>query len=432
MFAFAIVRSGSPRSRSVVSAAVALVAAIASPGVAAQALTLAEALRVAAREAPSLAAQDAALRSAREASLGAAELPDPKLIVAIENVPTEGSDRFSLTRDFMTMRKIGVAQDFPREEKRQLRGERAAAEVRKESAVLGATEANLRRDVALAWIEAWIAERQWALLKDLEREAQLTASAVQASLAGGKGQTSDSFAARQAVAQVADRLIEARRGIDRSRAQLARWVGPAASQPLGDAPDFSRLAHEHEHLLARLEDHPHLAMYGPMQAMADAELKLAQASKRPDWSVEVAYAQRGAAYTNMLSIGVRIDLPIFEAKRQNPAIASKLAAVEQVRAQAEDARRAHLAEIRAWIADWHAALERVKRFEAEQIPLARERSEAALAAYRGGKAELAPSLDARRNEVETRLAQLQASADAARAWAQLNFVLPDPFRKEPS
>ena len=138
----------------------------------------------------------------------------------------------------------------------------------------------------------------------------------------------------------------------------------------------------------------------------------------------MAYAQRGPLYSNMVSIGVRIDLPIFEAKRQNPAIASRLAAAEQVRAQAEDARRAHLAEIRMLLADWDAAVERARRFESAQIPLARQRSQAALADYRGGKGDIAPVLEARRAEIETRLAQLQATADMARAWAQLTFLLP--------
>jgi outer membrane protein TolC len=166
-------------------------------------------------------------------------------------------------------------------------------------------------------------------------------------------------------------------------------------------------------------------MYAPMQAMADAEVRLAEAAKRPDWSLEVAYAQRGPFYSNMVSIGVRIDLPIFEARRQNPAIASKLAAAEQVRAQAEDARRAHLAEVRALLADWSAAVERVQRFETSQIPLAHGRSQAALADYSGGKADLGNALEARRAEVEVRLAHLQAMGEMARAWAQLNFLLPD-------
>ena len=125
---------------------------------AAQSLSLGEAQRIAAREAPLLTAQEAAIRAAQEASIGASELPDPKLTLGVENLPLEGGDRFSLTRDFMTMRKVGVTQDFVRGEKRQLRGERAQAEVRRETAMLAVAQANLRRDVALAWIDAWVAE----------------------------------------------------------------------------------------------------------------------------------------------------------------------------------------------------------------------------------------------------------------------------------
>jgi len=390
----------------------------------AQALSLAQAQRLAAREAPLLGAQEAAVRAARESSVSATELPDPKLIAGVDNFPLEGADRFSFGRDFMTMRKIGFAQDFVRGEKLRLRGERAEAEVRKESAVLGATTANVNRDVALAWIEVWLAERQLALLQDLEREAGLAVSSAQATLAGGKGQASEPFAARLAQAQLVDRMIDARRAIARSRAQLSRWIGDAAVRTLGDAPDFARLLHRHADLVGELDAHPHLAMYAPLQAMADSEVRLAEAAKSPDWSLEVAYAQRGPAYSSMLSIGIRVDLPILQSRRQGPAVAAKVAAAEQVRAQAEEARRAHLAEIRMFIADWEAAAERVRRFDATQVPLARERSQAALADYRGGKSDLGTTLEARRGEVETRLAQLQATGEMARAWAQLSFLLP--------
>jgi outer membrane protein TolC len=221
-------------------------------------------------------------------------------------------------------------------------------------------------------------------------------------------------------------MVDARRAIARARAQLSRWVGDGAVRTLGDAPDFTRLPHHHADLLGALDSHPHLAMYAPMQAMADSEVRLAEAAKRPDWSLEVAYAQRGPAFSNMVSIGVRVDLPIFESRRQDPAIAAKVAAAEQVRAQTEDARRAHLAEVRMMLADWEAAGERAKRIEATQVPLAHERSQAALADYRGGKADLATALEARRAEVETRLAQLNTTGEMARAWAQLAFLLPAP------
>lgn len=404
--------------------AAALVAAAFCGPVTAQSLSLAEARDIAAAAAPQLLAQSAAVRAARESSRSSAELPDPRLIAAIENLPVDGADKFSTTRDSMTMRKIGVMQDFPSGEKRRLRSERADAEARREEALLAVSEVNLLRDVALAWVETWSAEQQLELLRGLAREADLGVSAAEGALAGGRGPAAESIAARFAAAQVADRIIEARRLATRSREQLARWIGRHAERPIDAPPDFTRLAHAHENLLGDLESHPHLAMYTPMQQMADADTKLADAAKRPDWSLEVTYAQRGSSYSNMLNIGVRIDLPIFEAQRQGPAVASRIAAAEQVRSQAEDARRAHLAEVRVMLADWQASQERAKRIESVQVPLARERLDASMAAYAGGRGELAPVLESRRVEVETRLALLQARTEMGRAWAQLDSLLP--------
>ena len=172
----------------------------------------------------------------------AGELADPKLIIGIDNIPTDGADRFNLTREFMTMRKIGFMQDFTRAEKLQLRGDRAAAEVQKETAILALSKFNLRRDVALAWIERYFAERQLDLLKTLARESKLQVATADATLAGGKGQANDPFAARLAVAQLADRAIDAERNIARARATLSRWIGVAAArQPLDAAPAFDQL-----------------------------------------------------------------------------------------------------------------------------------------------------------------------------------------------
>ena len=392
---------------------------------AAQPLSLADAQRLAARDAPQVEAQAAVLRAAQQSTISAGERSDPKLILGIDNLPVDTADRFSLTRDFMTMRKIGFMQEFTRDEKLKLRTNRAEAEVRKEAALLSLAQVNLQRDVALAWIDRYFAERQLDLLKELSREGELQMSATDAALAGGKGQAADPFAARLAFAQFADRIIDAGRMVTRSHANLTRWIGTAAQQPLDSAPAFDQLTHRHQELTANLDLHPHLAMYAPIQAMAENDVRQAQAARHPDWSLEVAYAQRGPAFSNMLSIGVRIDLPIFQSRRQDPAVASKIALLEQVRAQVEDARRAHVAEIEVMLADWGAAKTRVERYATDLLPLAHERVGVALAAYRGGKGDLTPLLDARKGEIEIRMKHLEAQADMARAWANLNFLLPE-------
>jgi hypothetical protein len=84
-------------------------------------LTLSEAQRLAGERSRQLAAQDSAVLAAREMAVAAGQLPDPTLKVGIENLPVNGADAYSLTRDFMTMRRIGIMQEFTRGEKRQLR-----------------------------------------------------------------------------------------------------------------------------------------------------------------------------------------------------------------------------------------------------------------------------------------------------------------------
>ena len=396
-----------------------------APCHAASALTLAEAQRIARDNAPQLQAQSAAVRAAEAAGISAGESADPKLIVGLDNLPVDGADRFNIGRDFMTMRKIGFMQEFTRSDKLKLRGDRADAEIRKESALLALAQVTLQRDVALAWIDRHFAERQLDMLRELAREAEFQVSAARATLAGGKGQATDPFVARLAVAQLSDRITDAERMASRSQSQLARWIGAAAKLPLEPPPAFDQLARRHEDLIGDIDSLPHLAMYGPLQAIAEAEVRLAREAKHPDWSLEVAYAQRGPAFSNMLSIGVRIDLPIFQSRRQDPAIAAKTALSEQVRAQTEDARRSHIAEFQSLAADWESGKKRLQRYQADLLPLAHERSEVALAAYRGGRSDLAMVLEARKGEIETRLNHLQAQGDLARAWANLNFLLLD-------
>ena len=58
------------------------------------------------------------------------------------------------------------------------------------------------------------------------------------------------------------------------------------------------------------------------------------------------------------------------------------------------------------------------------LPLARQRTESALATYRAGSGNLSMVLDGRRMELDVRMEQLRLEMDAARAWAQLNYLIP--------
>src|SRR4051794_22237438 len=104
-----------------------------------------EALQTAEQRSARLVAQEAAVGAASEQAARAAELPDPKLRLGLDNVPVSSPDAFSLTRDFMTMRRIGYAQEMPNADKRQARSQRALREQAVEAATLAAQRAQVRQ-----------------------------------------------------------------------------------------------------------------------------------------------------------------------------------------------------------------------------------------------------------------------------------------------
>jgi outer membrane protein TolC len=137
------------------------------------------------------------------------------------------------------------------------------------------------------------------------------------------------------------------------------------------------------------------------------------------------YSNRGPAFSDMVSIGISVPLQWDRPRRQDQAVAAKLAMADEARALREDALRAHAAEIQAMTLEWESDRDRMARYDRELLPLARERSAAALATYRGGKSSLMDVLSARRGEIEVRMQALQLEMETARMWAQLNYVVPD-------
>ena len=388
-------------------------------------LSLDEAVSLAEARSPQVAAQRASFRAAETLVGPASQNPDPKLVFGVENVPVEGGDRWSLNADFMTMRRIGVMQDFVRAEKRDARVARAAAEAERETALLEVQRVEVQRDTAVAWLERHYADRSAELVKKLIAETELELSTSSAEIAAGKAMPSQAVSARLMRAQLDDRLQDLQRQSRKATLALARFIGDESQRPMDAPPDLRRLVRKVRALEVDVDRHPQLAQLASMESMAEADLRLAQAATKPDWSVELSYAQRGSAYAPMVSLMVRVDLPIFSADRQQPVARAKSLQLESVRAQNEEMRRRHVAEIQAMFLDWETGKSRLERHRSALVPLADERVRTTLAAYEGGRSDLGAVLEARRSAVEAQLAAINAELELARAWAQLAFLVPD-------
>lgn len=390
----------------------------------AQALSLQEAQRRAVDRSRQLAAQDSAVRASREMAVAAGQLPDPVLKAGIDNLPVTGEDRFSLTRDFMTMRRIGIMQELTRGAKRELRAQRFEREAERSVAEKEAATASIERGTALAWLERYYAE---AMLKVVEAQIEQVKGeigAAEAAYRGGRGSQADVIGAHGTLAGLEDKASELRRRILVGKTNLARWMGEGADSPLGARPDIDAVRLNEATLDQDIAHHPDIAVMTKQEEVATADAKIARSSRTPDWTVEVAYQQRGPEFSNMVSIGVSVPMPWDRGNRQDREVASKLAMAERMRAEREEMIRAHAAELRGMLAEWRNGRERLVRYDKDLLPLAAERSRAALAAYQGGRTGVSDLLLARRNETEVRMQAVQLEMDTARLWAQLNFLVP--------
>jgi len=388
-------------------------------------LTLAAAQHLAIERSRQLAAEDAAASASREMAVAARQLPDPVLKLGIDNLPIDGADRFSVTSDFMTMRRVGVMQELTRAEKRELRAQRFEREAEKSLAQKTATLTEIQRDTALAWLDRYYAEAQAEIITEQIKEANAEIVAAEGAYRAGRGSQADVFAAKSARVALDDRASEFNRRVRTAKIDLARWVGEIADRPLAGKPEIDSVRLDTGAALnTHLARHPAIALLSKQEEVASTEVQLAEASKKSDWSVELMYSQRGSAFSNMVSIGVSVPLQWGQKNRQDRELAVKLAIVEEVKAERDEMLRAHVAEVRKMIDAWENGRERLARYEREMVPLTKERTTAVLAGYRGGKTGLSEVLLARRNEIDVRLQTLQLEAETARLWAQLNFIFP--------
>jgi outer membrane protein TolC len=323
------------------------------------------------------------------------------------------------------MTSVGVMQEITRTEKREARAERFEREAEKSLAEKTVSVAAIQRDTALAWLDRYYAEAMRTVIAEQSRQAQVEIEAAESAYRAGRGNLADILAARTALVFLDDRASEIGRKLSTAKIALARWIGNDADAPLAGKPAIDTIRLDPSTLEADLVHHPELTVFAKKEEVAAAEVRVAQTNKNADWSVALMYSQRGPAYSNMVSVNVSVPLQWDQRNRQDREVAAKLALLDQVRAEREDMLRAHTAEVRAMIAEWENDRERSARYAREVLPLATERSQATLGAYRGAKASITDVLLARRGEIDVRLQALQLEMDTARLWAQLNFLSPD-------
>ena len=360
-------------------------------------------------------------RSAHAGALSAAEMAraagqqaDPMLNIGIDNLPVTGSNKFSTGAEDMTMKRIGIVQEWVSAEKRSAREAAAQATAGRESVMEKVAAAEARMQTAMAYVEAYYAGQALALTALNEMHAREELEAGKGRLAAAAGSSGEVLGLLSAVGSAEDESGDMRQQQSTAAAGLQRWTGTTVDElvepRLAVVPTPDQFVAAHPSVVARQRD----------IEVTRQEVQLTRLNRRPNWTYELSYGQRQGR-PDLMSFVVNIPLTLAPAERQDRETAAKQGLVDKAEAELEEVRRAAAGEYAALASQSARLQERIERFQAGVLTPLKQRTAATLAAYRSNQASLVMLFEARHAEVEAQRKLLNLQRDLAKAQAQLVF-----------
>jgi len=390
-----------------------------------QPLTLAESIQLATQNQPLLQSLDDAAMASRQAAIAEGQLPDPKIKFGVINLPVTRNDSLRFDRDDQTMANLGLAQDMTPRRKREAASNRMLAEADQFYTEQIATARTIERDVALAWLDVYEAQRKSDLYQRMTDDMVAERKVQAASVSSGAIKTSDVLRMDTQISMTNEKRIVALRDERKARATLARWIGQAASRSISSELPGITDTSPHNALQAEFDKHPLLLNAAQSEKVAQLDVDNAQANLERNWGWEIGYGKRFADRSDMLSVQVSIDLQLDRANRQDRRTAEKLILVEKARKLTEDRRRELSFELESAMADAQAADARENEHLSKLIPNAEAKLNIARAAYQSGKQPLSDVWDARRDVLEIELDHWAILTDKQRAAVRIGYLLND-------
>ena len=395
----------------------------------AQPLTLDTALKLAEQYAPTLRANSAQIEGAENMVSASGILPNPKLFVGLDNYPVSGDAAWSVTQEGMTMKKIGIMQDFPNRAKRLAEIELAKAELGSANAQTEILRIELRQKVASVWLKRFYLERKLALYDDLLSENGLLFQITQTQVTSGRTMVTNAISPKLDKTVLLDQKDDLLRDLNKAKLELHRLISADSSRTteIESLPsqepvinfDTSRLYH-HLHQL------PELKAFQAERQTAEAKLKQAQALQKSDWSIEFAYQHRAPEFGDMIGVQLTTELPVFSKKRSSSLVQAILAEQNRITADQEIKYREHLTMLDEGLSDLKALDQQIQRTVQSTLPLTKQKVNLQLASYQAGKANLSDVIETRQALLNQRLRLIDLQQQQAMIKAQLYFSFVEP------
>jgi outer membrane protein TolC len=169
-----------------------------------------------------------------------------------------------------------------------------------------------------------------------------------------------------------------------------------------------------------LDAHPVVIALRRDVDVARQEAAVTATNRNPNWTWGVSYGQR-TGYSDMVTFGVSIPIPLSPSERQDRDTAAKLAVADKAEADLAEATRVAVAEYRGLVSDARRLQDRIDRYRAGVATPASQRTTVAMAAYASNQTSLVTLFEARHAEVDAQRKLLGLQRDLAKAKARLAY-----------
>ncbi|MGX5173981.1 TolC family protein [Aliikangiella sp. IMCC44653] len=385
-------------------------------------------------------------------SVAANTLPDPKVSVGLANIPT---DNFAFNQEGMTQFKLGVSQMFPQGDSLALKSKQYSLLSEQQPYQRENRKAMLTMQVTQLWLDAYKAQLSITLIEENRALFEQLADVAQASYSSAVGKTrqQDIIRAQLELTRLDDKLTKLSQQEMVTRQQLMEWLGNqyssaymSASNQQGFAQlndiefatklpsvsplyptSFLKSSTIHANSLAKMvEAHPLIKAVDTKVAASKVSIDLAKQKYKPSWGINASYGYRenmpsGQVRTDLFSLGVTFDLPLFTANRQDKQVSSAIYTTESIKTEKWILLRNFLAKIEALKVQLLKLNERQSLYNERLLPQMSEQAEASLTAYTNDDGDFAEVVRSRIAQLNAEIDALDISVERLKTISQLNY-----------
>jgi len=392
-------------------------------------LTLQAATELAVQDNPDLARMLARAKAMADIPPQAGALPDPELSLSAMSLPV---DNFDTRQEDMTQLLVGITQAIPFPGKLALREQAAAYEAATAAHNAQEVRRRLLGDVKAVWWLIFYLDRALGIVDSNQSLLHQFVDIARTKYEVGEGLQQDVLLAQLELSKLLDQKINLaalrRNAAAKLNALLDRPADSELKLPAAVAMQLPAVLPE-ERLYEQAEA-SRAVLEGGRQDInaAQSRLELAKKDYLPDFMVDASYGARddmptGDRRSDLLSLGVRVNVPIFAGQKQARAVDQRASELMERKYALQDQRNTVRAQISQSYSDYRRAREQFVLFETGIVPQARQTVASMLSGYQVNKVDFLNLVRSQITLFDYETQYWKAFAEANQSLAQLSAAV---------